>query len=1856
VNEDAGRRTVPGFVTNAIPGPADENGQLLNFRITLSNRQGTLEFVGDVPTIDPNTGSLVFEPKPNTNGSVVVQVRLEDNGGTALGGENTFPVPPADPVSFTITVNAVNDAPEFTKGVNETIPEDVGLRTVAWATGIRPGPTTALDEQNQSVSFNVILAQPMTGNLGFTTLPSIDPATGVLTYQTALHTNGQAIFRVSLTDSGLSNPPNSNTSATQTFTITVTPVNDPPEFTLAGSTIVDEDAGLQTVANFINGIRPGPVQATDESTGQTAQALAVQVTRIPPPIPSPNDLAFSNLPAIDLATGTLTYQAQANSNGSAVFRVRMTDSGSNLQPNVNFSDQTFTITVNAINDPPSFTKGANVVVNEDSGAQSVANWATNIVAGPPNETAQAPTLAFTATVVSTTRSLAFSAAPEVSPDGTLTFTARANTNGVAVVHVSLSDSGNGTPPNDNTSDDQTFTISVSAVNDPPQLVNGVADFAVNEDSPMTVVELFPSVFADIDVNQFDGDILSLRVISNTQVLTTQLDTTQITATTTSANLRLTYLPNRSGTVELIVEATDISGTSVQDTFTVTVNAVNDAPVIGGPTIANPNLFQPAEEVLTQLSGLTIDDVDATENVGGKLNVVMSVGHGTLTFATNVAGGLTQNDVTANGSSSVSINATPAALNATLNAANGLRYLGLPDFNGPDQLSITVNDNGNSPSNPLSAVATLNFSVSAVNDSPIAGPDFVTTPEDTVLIFASSTLRTNDTAGPPNENGQTLTVISVSTIPSTTGTVTLQGGNVVYTPRVDFVGTDVFTYTIEDNGQTNGSAAPRSTVGSVTVTITAVNDPPTPEPDAQTTPEDVTLVFDAAQLLVKSPPCPACDDKPGAIDPTTRQLRSVDEAGQILTVIGVGSNSSQGGAVALISGSVQYTPPANFFGSDTFTYIVQDNGTTNGVSDPKQSIGTVTVTVTAVNDDPIAVSDTRSGREGTPLVFNASELAANDSPGPNESSQTLTVDAGSSTSANGGTVTLNGGIITYNPPRDFNGSDTFTYTLRDSGTSGANDRKSAIGTVTVNVSEVNNPPVAFADSLATAEDTSLVVAASSLTANDSRGPANESGQALTITSVSAVSAQGGSVVLNSGTGQITYSPAANFNGLDTFVYTVTDNGTTNGAPDPKTAVATVTVTVTDTNDPPVAFADSANASEDTAMTLAASVLLANDTRGPANENSQSLTVISVGAASQAGGTVTLVGGVITYTPPLDFNGVDSFSYTIRDDGSSNGSADFNTAVGLVNVSVSSVNDAPIGTSDLFAAAEDTPLDLPTSDMTLNDLPGPANESTQALTVTGVSAFSSRGGTVSLSNGRVLYTPPADFSGRDTFTYTFQDNGTTNGQLDAKSAVATVSVDVTAQNDPPVTVGDAYAIDEDSRLIVVGNGVLANDFDRDPPPQVLSVFNPGSITASSRGAILTVNSDGSFTYDPSQAEQLQSLRPGQTFQDTFVYQATDGTDVSASATVSITVSGRNDQPTAINDTFSVSEDVTLNVTSQDGVIKNDTDPEGAILTATLVSSVSNGVLTLRPDGSFSYTPRNNFSGQDSFVYRVGDGAASSDAATATINVTAQNDPPIANSDQYSVSRDGTLTVTTTTGVLVNDTDDGVGALTARLVQNTSHGQLTLNNNGSFTYRPTVGFAGTDTFTYRAVDSNNVQSDLTATVTITVENTRPWQNPRNALDVNNDTVVSAIDALQIINRLNSDGPHVLASPPDAPPPPFVDTNGDGSLSPIDALLVINFLNGQTTGEGEASLPIADGAFSTGDSQVIAMPMTSGQGSIAESSAQSRVSTRVNASDLYFADLSSEETKASNDSTSESSMNAFDDEDSLDDLLNGLFTDSGP
>jgi hypothetical protein len=207
------------------------------------------------------------------------------------------------------------------------------------------------------------------------------------------------------------------------------------------------------------------------------------------------------------------------------------------------------------------------------------------------------------------------------------------------------------------------------------------------------------------------------------------------------------------------------------------------------------------------------------------------------------------------------------------------------------------------------------------------------------------------------------------------------------------------------------------------------------------------------------------------------------------------------------------------------------------------------------------------------------------------------------------------------------------------------------------------------------------------------------------------------------------------------------------------------------------------------------------------------------------------------------------------------------------------------------------------------------------------------------------------------------------------------------------------------------------------------------------------------------------------------ASDGKDLGADMT-QVGIQGGGVAPTAVNDSYSVYANHTLTVSAGSGLLLNDTGT--GTITAVKVTDPSHGSVSLSSDGGFVYTPTTGYTGSDSFTYKAHNSAG--DSNTATVSITVNTPPaPTAVNDSYSVYINRTLTVAAGAGLLLNDTDSTGLSLTASKVSDPSHGSVTVNSDGGFTYTPTTGYSGSDSFGYKAY--NGFVYSSTATVTITV-----------------------------------------------------------------------------------------------------------------------------------------------------------------------------
>jgi CSLREA domain-containing protein len=293
-----------------------------------------------------------------------------------------------------------------------------------------------------------------------------------------------------------------------TFTLTVLPVNDRPTFSVSSAPAVLEDAGAQTV-NLITNINPGPLEQ--------AQTLTFNVTN------NNNPGLFSVAPAVS-SSGTLTYTPAPNVFGSAIVTVVATDDGGTANGGINTSTEAnFTITVTPVNDAPTFSKGADQTINEDAGFQFISNWATNINQGT-NESD-----GFSFQVTNNTNPSLFSQQPSVSTGGSLTYSPAFNANGTADITIVLKDTGGTANGGVDTSAPQTFTITVNAVNDAPQISLQSTFVQTNQQTPRLFSASTSSSITLLDVDAGTDPIrVTLTATQGTLTLTSTTGLTFVT--------------------------------------------------------------------------------------------------------------------------------------------------------------------------------------------------------------------------------------------------------------------------------------------------------------------------------------------------------------------------------------------------------------------------------------------------------------------------------------------------------------------------------------------------------------------------------------------------------------------------------------------------------------------------------------------------------------------------------------------------------------------------------------------------------------------------------------------------------------------------------------------------------------------------------------------------------------------------------------------------------------------------------------------------------------------------------------------------------------------------------------------------------------------------------------------------------------------------------------------------------------------------------------------------------------------------------------------------------------------------------
>ncbi|EPR1051675.1 tandem-95 repeat protein [Vibrio parahaemolyticus] len=934
-----------------------------------------------------------------------------------------------------------------------------------------------------------------------------------------------------------------------------------------------------------------------------------------------------------------------------------------------------------------------------------------------------------------------------------------------------------------------------------------------------------------------------------------------------------------------------------------------------------------------------------------------------------------------------------------------------NFNGEATITYIVTDGD------LTDEAKVTVTVTPVNDSPVAVDDTVSTQEDTVVTID---VLPNDS----DVDGDKLSIQSAS-VPKAQGKVEIVDGKLVFTPAENFNGDAEITYTVTDGALTDQAT--------VKVTVNAVNDTPTIKVDAAEsitedavstdtvvatltvrdtdTPEDqltvslennsngyFVLVGNEVKLTQAGVDAVNNDElnlkdltisasvsdgiNPTANDSDSLVVNRVNDAPTVENAIAdqvlsedfdaytidlnevfkdtdsslefsvSGNNSIQ---ISIVSGVATITPTADWNGKETITFTAKDP---SGGSVSQ----TVNFTVTPVAD---IVADKTTVVEDTPTII---KVLGNDTFEGDDKVVSLDTNNGPAN----GTVSVNpDGSVTYTPNDNYHGTDSFTYIVTSGGVSESN-------TVEVNVTSVNDAPVAKNDIAMTQEDTAVTI---DVLPNDT----DVDGDKLSIQSASVPEAQGKVEIVE---GKLVFTPAENFNGDAEITYTVTDGELTDEAK--------VTVTVNPVNDAPTIKVDAVESiTEDAVNTdTVVATLTVRDTDTPEDQLAVSLENNSNGYFVLVGNEVKLTQAGVDAANNDELNLKDLTVSASVSDGVNPTASDSDSLI------VNRVNDAP--TVENAIANQVLSEDFDTYTIDLNEVFKDTDSSLE-FSVSGNNSIQ-----ISIVSGVATITPTADWNGKETITFTAKDPSGESVSQTVNFTVAPV-VDIEA---------DSTNVVEDTPTII---NVLGNDtFEGKDKVVSLDAEN------GPKNGTVIVNNDGTVTYTPND---------NYVGEDTFTYIVTSG-GVSESTTVSVDVTPENDAPVAKDDTAITDEDTPVTI----DVLPNDTDVDGDKLSVESASVPKEQGTVEVVNGKLVFTPAENFNGDAEITYTVTDGELT-DAAKVTVTVNPVNDAPTIKVDAVeSITEDAVSTDTVVATLTVRDTDTSADQLTVSL-ENNSNGYFVL-----------------------------------------------------------------------------------------------------------------------------------------------------------------------------------------------------------------------
>ncbi|MBE4138771.1 tandem-95 repeat protein, partial [Vibrio parahaemolyticus] len=937
----------------------------------------------------------------------------------------------------------------------------------------------------------------------------------------------------------------------------------------------------------------------------------------------------------------------------------------------------------------------------------------------------------------------------------------------------------------------------------------------------------------------------------------------------------------------------------------------------------------------------------------------------------------------------------------------------------------------------------NLDILPINDAPNAENDAITTEEDTAVTID---VLVNDS----DVEGDALSIQSAS-VPSEQGSVDIVDGKLVFTPAENFNGEATITYIVTDGDLTDEA--------NVTVTVTPVNDSPVAVDDTVSTQEDTAVTIDVL-------------------------TNDTDVDGDKLSIESASVPKEQG-TVEVVNGKLVFTPTENFNGDAEITYTVTDGALTDQA--------TVKVTVNAVNDTPVVesnIADQALAEDFTPYTIDLNTAF----------SDVDNVDGELTFSVSGNSniqVAIVNGITTITPTADWNGSETLTFTATDP------SGESISQTVNFTVAPVAD---IVADKATVVEDTSTVI---KVLGNDTfegdgkvvsldtnNGPAN------------------GTVSVNPD-GSVTYTPNDNYHGTDSFTYIVTSGGVSEST--------TVSVDVTPVNDAPVAKDDIATTQEDTAVTID---VLSNDTDVDGDKLSiQSATV------PEAQGKVEIVDGKLVFTPAENFNGHAEIIYTVTD-----GEL---TDEAKVTVTVNPVNDAPTIKVDAVESITEDAVNTDTvvATLTVRDTDTPEDQLTVSLENNSNGYFVLVGNEVKLTQAGVDAVNNDELNLKDLTISASVSDGVNPTASDSDSLI------VNRVNDAPTIKVDAVeSITEDavSTDTVVATLTVR---DTDTPEDQLTV----SLENNSNGYFVLVGNEVKLTQEGVDAVNNDELN----LKDlTISASVSDGLNPTANDSDSLIVNRVNDAPTVENAIADqeLSEDfATYTIDLNDAIKDSDSALNFSVSgNSNVLVSIENGIATISPTADWN--------GSETLTFTATD--PSGESISQTVNFTVA---PVADivADKATVVED----TPTIIKVLGNDTFEGDGKVVSLDTNNgPANGMVSVNPDGSVTYTPNDNYVGKDTFTY-VVTSGGVSESTTVEVNVTPVNDAPVAKDDIAT-TQEDTAVT-IDVLP--NDTDADGDKLSIESASVP-------KEQGTVEVVDGKLVFtpaeNF-----NGDAEITYTVTDG-----------------------------------------------------------------------------------